>query len=77
MNKKLLWKIVKNILKVVISIAALYWVFSKVSIDDLKDAVVNSNPIFLLLAFLAYGASILISSSRLLSFLKAIGLFVH
>ncbi|SJN23636.1 lysylphosphatidylglycerol synthase transmembrane domain-containing protein [Sphingobacterium faecium] len=76
MNKKLLWKIVKNILKVVISIAALYWVFSKVSIDDLKDAVVNSNPIFLLLAFLAYGASILISSSRLLSFLKAIGLNV-
>ncbi|UIR55415.1 flippase-like domain-containing protein [Sphingobacterium sp. SRCM116780] len=76
MDKKLFWKIIKNILKVVVTVAALYWVFSKVSIQDLKDAVLNSNPIFLLLAFLAYAISILISSSRLLSFLTSIGLNV-
>jgi len=76
MNKKLIWKIVKNILKVVVTVAALYWVFSKVSIQDLKDALLKSNPLFLLFAFLAYAISILISSSRLLSFLTAIGLHV-
>ena len=76
MNKKLIWKIVKNILKVVVTVAALYWVFSKVSIQDLKDALLKSNPLFLLFAFLAYATSILISSSRLLSFLTAIGLHV-
>lgn len=76
MNKKLIWKIAKNLLKVVVTITALYWVFSQVSIQDLKEAVINSNPLFLLLAFLAYAISILISSSRLLSFLTAIGLHV-
>lgn len=76
MNKKLIWKIVKNILKVVVTVAALYWVFSKVSIQDLKDALLKSNPLFLLFAFLAYAISILISSSRLLTFLTAIGLHV-
>ena len=76
MNKKLIWKIVKNILKLVVTVAALYWVFSKVSIQDLKDALLKSNPLFLLFAFLAYAISILISSSRLLSFLTAIGLHV-
>ncbi|MFD2906087.1 lysylphosphatidylglycerol synthase transmembrane domain-containing protein [Sphingobacterium anhuiense] len=76
MNKKLIWKIIKNILKVVVTVAALYWVFSKVSIQDLKDALLKSNPLFLLFAFLAYAISILISSSRLLSFLTAIGLHV-
>lgn len=76
MNKKLIWKIVKNILKVVVTVAALYWVFSKVSIQDLKDALLKSNPLFLLFAFLAYAVSIVISSSRLLSFLTAIGLHV-
>jgi uncharacterized membrane protein YbhN (UPF0104 family) len=76
MNKKLIWKIIKNVLKVIVTVGALYWVFKKVSIEDLKDAILTSNPIFLLLAFLAYGISILISSSRLLSFLTAIGLHV-
>ena len=76
MNKKLIWKIAKNLLKVVVTITALYWVFSQVSIQDLKEAVINSNPLFLLLAFLAYAISILLSSSRLLSFLTAIGLHV-
>lgn len=76
MNKKKYWNILKNILKVVVTIGALYWVFSKVDIKDLVEAIRNSNPLFLFLAFLAFLLSIFISSSRLLSFLKGIGLDV-
>ncbi|WP_104385190.1 lysylphosphatidylglycerol synthase transmembrane domain-containing protein [Sphingobacterium sp. HMA12] len=76
MDKKKGFKILKNILKIVVTVGALYWVFSKVSLKDLKEAVINSNPIFLFLALLAYSASIFISSSRLLTFLRAIGLDV-
>ncbi|MGJ1265812.1 lysylphosphatidylglycerol synthase transmembrane domain-containing protein [Sphingobacterium spiritivorum] len=76
MNKKKYWNILKNILKVVVTIGALYWVFSKVDIKDLVEAIRNSNPLFLFLAFLAFLLSIFTSSSRLLSFLKGIGLDV-
>lgn len=76
MDKKKGLKILKNILKIVVTVGALYWVFSKVSLKDLKEAVINSNPIYLFLALLAYSISIFISSSRLLTFLRAIGLDV-
>jgi len=46
----------------------------KVEFNDLKDAFEESNPIFLLLAFIAFVISQLISSSRLNTFFKGIGL---
>ncbi|WP_270089381.1 lysylphosphatidylglycerol synthase transmembrane domain-containing protein [Sphingobacterium sp. SYP-B4668] len=76
MDIKKIQTVFKNILKLVITTGALYWVFKKVEIRDLLEAISNSNPWFLLLALLAFLISILISASRLLSFLKAIGLEV-
>jgi uncharacterized membrane protein YbhN (UPF0104 family) len=46
----------------------------KVEFNDLKDAFDKSNPIFLFLAFIAFVISQLISSSRLNTFFKGIGL---
>jgi len=76
MDRKKIWSIIKNSLKIVITLGALYWVFKKVELEDLLAAISDSNPLFLAFAFLAFLTSIIISSSRLLSFLKAIGLNV-
>src|SRR5690606_27456935 len=50
------------------------WVFSKVDPKDLRQALIGSNPLFLLLAFVAYCCSALIASSRLNGFFGSVGL---
>lgn len=40
----------------------------------LKDTIIGSNPVFLLLAFIAYGCSIVVASSRLNGFFRGAGL---
>ncbi len=76
MNRKRLWNITKTILKLCFTGAALYWVFQKVDAKDLKEALIDSNPLFLVLAFLAYLCSILIASSRLNGFFRGMGLVI-
>lgn len=55
---------------------ALYWVFSKVDVQDVKTAFLESNPFFLLLAFLTYAISVLIGSSRLNEYFRSVGLLL-
>lgn len=74
MEKKKIWNIAKTLLKISITGLSLYLVSRKVEFDDLKDAFDTSNPIFLFLAFIAFVISQLISSSRLNTFFKGIGL---
>jgi len=96
MTKKQIWRITKTVLKVCITVIALYWVFSKVEADYREQAMENtkagsneyplsfwqfirqtitdSNPLFLAFAFMAYGCSIVIASSRLNGFFKGVGL---
>lgn len=76
MTKKTYWPLLKNILKISITLGALAWVFSKVNIHDLQEAFTKSNPWYLVLALLCYVISQLIASSRLNSFLKVIGIKV-
>src|SRR5690606_41647546 len=76
MDKKKLWNILKTIGKLCFTAAALYWVFRKVNISDLREALIDSNPLFLALAFLAYTGSIVIASSRLNGFFKGMGLIL-
>jgi len=73
-KKKKLWIYIKNIFKILITGAAIYWVSQKISFSELKSALEDCNPLYLLLALLSYGLSQLIASSRLNSFLKVIGL---
>lgn len=42
----------------------------------IKQTIVDSNPLFLFLAFIAYGCSIVIASSRLNGFFKGVGLML-
>jgi uncharacterized membrane protein YbhN (UPF0104 family) len=74
MEKSKIWDILKNILKVLITLAALYWVSTKISLRELTEALKNSNFLYLFFALLAYICSILVASSRLNSFFAAIGL---
>ncbi len=76
MKNKKWWRIVKNILKVAVTAFALYWVFSKVELRDVKEAFFTSNPLYLFLAFLAYATSIAIGSSRLNEYFRGVGLFL-
>jgi uncharacterized membrane protein YbhN (UPF0104 family) len=74
MGKKKIWNVLKTLLKISITGLSLYLVSRKVEFNDLKDAFEKSNPIFLFLAFIAFVISQLISSSRLNTFFKGIGL---
>lgn len=74
MDKKKIWNIVKLLLKISVTGLSLYLVFKKVEISDLKEAFSKSNPIYLFLAFIAFVISQMISSSRLNTFFKGIGL---
>lgn len=77
MDKTKIWAISKNLLKVLITVGAFYWLFSKLDpkdIQEVKEALLSSNPLYLLLALIFYFISIVIASSRLNSFFKAIGL---
>lgn len=42
----------------------------------IKQTIIDSNPLFLLLAFIAYGCSIMFASSRLNGFFKGVGLLL-
>ncbi|GAA4143016.1 lysylphosphatidylglycerol synthase transmembrane domain-containing protein [Sphingobacterium kyonggiense] len=77
MNKKKLMDILKTLLKVAITAGAIYWVSAKITpeqLQELKVGILNSNPWYLLLALILYSCSILMASSRLNSFFKAIGI---
>src|SRR5690606_385583 len=68
------WRATKTILKISFTALALYWVFSKVEPRDLHQALLQSNPLFLILAFIAYSCSVVIGSSRLNGFFGGVGL---
>lgn len=74
MKNKTTLNVVKNIFKVIVTLGALYWVARKIDFADLQTALVNCNWGFLFLALCSYSVSILIASSRLNSFFKAIKL---
>lgn len=76
MDIKKVWKVIKSPLKIVITIALIYVVFQKIDFNELKRLYLTSNLIFLLLALLSYFFSQVVSSWRLLSFLKSIGINV-
>jgi len=76
MTKQKLWNSSKLILKFLVTALALYLVFTKVSLKDLKEVITQSDPFFLLLGFLSFFASIAISSWRLNTFFKGIGLYL-
>lgn len=69
-----LWGVVKIILIIAVTGGLLYYVFSKVPFPKIKDRLFHANRLWLLAAILSYFFSMLLSSWRLLSYFKSIGL---
>lgn len=74
MTKDRIWKITKLFLKLAFTSISLYLVFSKVSLSDLKEAFIDSDPIFFIIAFCIFASSQFIASTRLNNFFQGIGL---
>src|SRR5690554_1031941 len=74
MKKDKYWKITKLLLKLAFTSISLYFVFSRVSLNDLKDAFIGSDPWFFILAFLVFAVSQFVASTRLNNFFQGIGL---
>lgn len=69
-----LWNIAKLLLKVVVTSALLYYVFSKVPLSEVKYRLLHANYWWMLAAVICFALSTLVSSWRLLSFFKSIHL---
>ncbi|MCL4639033.1 MULTISPECIES: lysylphosphatidylglycerol synthase transmembrane domain-containing protein [Olivibacter] len=74
MTKQTLWTTSKLLLKFAVTALALYLVFTKVSLNDLKEVFTKSDPLFLFLGFLSFFISIVISAWRLNTFFNGINL---
>jgi uncharacterized membrane protein YbhN (UPF0104 family) len=72
-----LWDVTKLLLKIVVTGVLLYYVFSKIKIDQVKALLSQSNPWWALAAVLTFFVSTIVSASRLMSFFKSIGLDIR
>jgi uncharacterized membrane protein YbhN (UPF0104 family) len=72
--KDKLWTATKTILKIAVTSVLLYFVFRKVPFAEVKYRLVHANYWWMFAALLSFFASMVVSSWRLLSFFKSIGL---
>jgi len=72
--KDTLWNAIKLILKIVVTLALLYYVFTKVPINEVKYKLLHANYWWMGAAVIVFFLSSIVSSWRLLSFLRSIGL---
>lgn len=75
--KSIIWNFLKILFKFGITGFALLWVFSNTDLTALYYNIINSNPFYILLAFISFIVSQYIASSRINVFFKAIGLLLH
>jgi len=68
------WRWLKLFLKILVTSAALYWVFTKVDFVQLSEALATANYLYLFFALVAYLCSQIIASSRLYGYFQAINL---
>lgn len=66
--------IAKNAFKVLVTLAALYWLSRNLHFEEFKKSIVHANYWYLFLALLSYITSQVVASSRLNSFFKTIHL---
>jgi len=73
---KLNQTLIKSAIKAVLTIVALYFVFSKVDLYKVKAIILDANGWYLLLAFLFFNLSKILSSVRLNIYFKHIGVHI-
>ena len=74
MAKKKYWNIIKTLLKLGFTVLLIYLVFQKIDLQQVKSVFLKSEPVYLAAAWLSYFTSQVVSSWRLLGFLRCIGL---
>lgn len=74
MNKKKIFSILKTSLKILVSVGALLFVFSKIEFKEVFQVFRTSNLLLLFFALLAFGISKLIAAFRLNYFFRAVGI---
>ena len=74
MAKKKYWNIIKLLLKLGFTVLLIYLVFQKIDIRQVKSVFLQSNPVFIIGAWLCYFISQVVSSWRLLGFLHSMGI---
>lgn len=72
--KQRLWNVAKTVLKIAVTTALLIWVFSKVPINLVKYRLLHANYWWMFAGVVCYFCSMVISSWRLLSFFRSVGL---
>jgi uncharacterized membrane protein YbhN (UPF0104 family) len=77
MDKTKLRNLLKLFLKIGFTALLLYLVLNKINFSEVKKIFQKSNPLYILLALITFFLSQVISSWRLLSFLKNIGLKIN
>ncbi|RCH56702.1 UPF0104 family protein [Mucilaginibacter hurinus] len=73
-SRQKIWDAAKLVLKITVTSALLYYVFSKVPISDVKDRLLKANYWWMTVALVCFFASTMVSSWRLLSFFRSIDL---
>lgn len=74
MDKKQLFSLLKVFLKIGFTALLMYLVFRKIDFVEVKNIFLESNPVYIFLAFITYFLAQIVASWRLLSFLKGINL---
>lgn len=72
--KHKLWNVTKLVLKIAVTSALLYYVFSKVPFSEVKSRLAHANYWWMFAGVVAYFLSMVASSWRLLSFFQSINL---
>lgn len=73
-TKQKLWDFTKLILKIAVTTVLLWYVFSKVPLRQVKSRFIHANYWWMFAALVTFCISTIVSSWRLLSFIKSIGL---
>ncbi|CAN5146474.1 lysylphosphatidylglycerol synthase transmembrane domain-containing protein [soil metagenome] len=73
-TKQKVWNVAKVVLKITVTSALLIWVFNKVPIHLVKNRLLHANYWWMFAALICFLLSMIVSSWRLLSFFRSLGL---
>lgn len=74
MEKSKLKKVLKLVLQLIIAVLAVYFVLGQIDVQEYKSRLLGVDPLWLILALIAFNASKILSAFRLNFFFNALGL---
>jgi uncharacterized membrane protein YbhN (UPF0104 family) len=74
LEKSKLKKVLKLVLQLIIAVLAVYFVLGQIDVQEYKSRLLGVDPLWLILALIAFNASKILSAFRLNSFFNALGL---